>query len=126
MNTKPIAELHAEHTEWMKKLDFYADEIIIMKNRLEEIASKNTAKEILSQVEHFQNQTIVQKQNIDEIRHSIKDHEMYVENRVNENPTAADHRSSNDHPKMRENVNGFEKIFNELRHEFNAFLSKTM
>jgi hypothetical protein len=126
MNTKPIAELHAEHSEWLMKLDFYTSEISVMRKRLEEIASKNTSKEILAQVEHFQNQFILQKETIDEIRHSIKDHESYLEKRIDENPTASDHRSLNDHPKMRENVNGFEKIFNELRHEFNLFLSKVM
>jgi hypothetical protein len=123
---KPIAELHAEHTEWLKKLDFYNDEIPVMRKRLEEVASKNNAKEILSQVEQFQNQLILQKENIDEIRHSIKDHESFLENRVAENPTGSDHRSLHDHPKMRDNVNGFEKVFNELRHEFNAFLTKVM
>src|SRR6185295_14072078 len=117
MNNKPIAELHAEHTEWLQKLDFYADEITIMKKRLEEIVSKNSSEEIRAQVEHFQNQVIVQKENIDELKHAIKDHENYIENRIDENPTASDHRSLHDHPKMRENVNGFEKTFNELRHE---------
>lgn len=126
MTTKSIETLHAEHKEWLGKLDFYKDEIVIMRTRLEEIASKNTAKEILAQVEHFQNQLIVQKENIDEIRHAIKDHENYLENRVTENATASDQRQVHDHPKMRENVNGFEKTFNALRHEFNEFLSKTM
>lgn len=126
MTTKPIGHLHDEHKEWLGKLDFYKDEVVIMRTRLEEIASKNTSKEILAQVEHFQNQLVVQKENIDEIRHSIKDHENYLENRVIENPTASDQRHVHDHPKMRENVNGFEKVFNELRHEFNQFLSKVM
>ncbi len=126
MNTKPITELHQEHQEWLNKLAFYSDEIIVMRKRLEEIVSKNTNKEILSQAEHFQNQLVVQKENIDELGHSIKDHESYLENRVDENPVASDHRNVHDHPKMRESMNGFEKIFNELRHEFNGFLSKTM
>ena len=126
MNTKSVAELHAEHEEWLKKLDFYADDLSVLLNRLAEIASKNTSREILAQVEHFQNQFIVQKENIDEIRHAIKDHEIYVENRVTENPVDADRHQLNDHPKMRDNFNGFEKNFNSLRHEFNDFLSKTM
>jgi hypothetical protein len=126
MITKPIADLHAEHKEWLTKLDFYKDETAIMRNRLEEIASKNTSKEILAQVEHFQNQLIVQKENIDEIRHVVKNHENYLESRVTENASASDQQRAQDHTKMRERVNGFEKIFTELRHEFNRFLSKTM
>jgi hypothetical protein len=126
MKTKTISDLHTEHNEWLAKLDFYTDEIKIMTSRLNEIASKNNGKEILASVEHFQNQFIVQKENIDEIRHSIKDHENYIENRVEENPASSDQRQVHDHPKMRDTMNGFEKVFNELRQEFNGFLVKTM
>lgn len=126
METKKIYNLHEEHKEWLNNLAFYKDEIKIMQNRISEIASKNTATEILKQVEHFQNQLIVQRNNIDELNHTIKDHENYLENRVNENPTAADHRSVNDHPKMRDSYTSFDKVFNDLRKELNAFLSKSM
>jgi hypothetical protein len=126
MKTKTISDLHTEHKEWLAKLDFYTDEIKIMTSRLGEIASKNNGKEILASVEHFQNQFIVQKENIDEIRHSINDHENYIENRVEENPTSSDQRQVHDHPKMRDTMNGFEKVFNELHHEFNSFLAKAM
>jgi hypothetical protein len=123
---KPISELHTEHQEWLKKLDFYNDEIALMRKRLEEIVSKNTNKEILSQSEHFQNQFTVQKNNIDEIRHAVKQHENSIEENISANPTASDHRNMDSHQSTTENVNGFEKIFNELRHEFNAFLAKNM
>jgi hypothetical protein len=69
---------------------------------------------------------IVQRNNIDELAHSVNDHETYLVNRAKENPTAIDHRSVNDHPKMRESFNSFEKVMNELRKELNLFLSKTM
>jgi len=52
---------HADHTEWLSKLKFYADEITLMKGRLGELASKNNQSDVLAQVEHFQNQLIVQK-----------------------------------------------------------------
>ena len=126
MKAKTISDLHTEHSEWLKKLEFYKDDLLVMRSRLEEIASKNTSKEILARAEHFQNQFVVQKENIDEIHHSIKDHENYLENRVDENPAASDQQHVHDHPKMRENIEGFEKVFNELRHEFNKFLSGAM
>lgn len=126
METKKVYELHAEHEEWLKKLDFYSDEMKVMKNRIEEVASKNTAQDVLKQIEHFQNQLIVQKNNLDELKHSIKDHDQYLVNRLKENSVAADLQKSNDHPKMRDNFNWFEKNFNELRKEENTFLSKWM
>jgi hypothetical protein len=126
MTTKPIAELHAEHQQWLEKLAFYNDEINIMRTRLEEVVSKNNSKDFEAQAEHFQNQLILQKEKSDELKHSIKDHESYLEKRIDENPTASDHRSTHDHGLMRENMESFEKIFNALRHEFNEFLVKTM
>lgn len=126
METKKIYELHEEHKEWLNNLAFYKDEIKVMQNRISEVASKNSAADVLKQIEHFQNQLIIQRNNIDELSHSIKDHENYLENRVNENPTAVDHRKVNDHPKMRDSYTSFDKVFNELRKELNAFLAKWM
>lgn len=126
METKKIYELHEEHKEWLNNLAFYKDEIKVMQNRISEVASKNSSPEVLKQIEHFQNQLIIQRNNIDELSHSIKDHENYLENRVNENPTAVDHRKVNDHPKMRDSYTSFDKVFNELRKELNAFLAKWM
>lgn len=126
METKKIYELHEEHKEWLNNLAFYKDEIKVMQNRVSEVASKNSSPDVLKQIEHFQNQLIIQRNNIDELCHSIKDHENYLENRVNENPTAVDHRKVNDHPKMRDSYISFDKVFNELRKELNEFLTKWM
>lgn len=126
METKKVYDLHEENKEWLNKLAFYKDELKVMQNRVSEIASKNSAKDVLASVEHFQNQLIIQRNSIDELAHSINDHETYLVNRAKENPTAIDHRSVNDHPKMRDSFNSFEKVINELRKELNTFLSKTM
>lgn len=125
-NTKPLTDLHAENAEWLKSLDFYNDEIRIMRDRIEEISSKNTNNDIRAQVEHFQNQFIIQKNHIDELRHSINDHESFIINRVKENPVAVEQRRLHDHPVLRGKMEDFEKIFNELRTELNKFLAKTM
>ena len=119
-----IYKQHSENNEWSNKLKFYADEISILKNRLSEIVSKNNKKEVLAQVEHFQNQFIVQKNNIDEISHTIKINENELEHEVNKNPVAVDHRTMPYHSTEKESVESFEKNFNELRTEFKTFASK--
>jgi len=126
METKKVYALHEEHKEWLSKISFYKDDLNVMKTRISEIAAKNTSQEILSQVEHFQNQLIVQRNNMDELAHSIGEHENYLIKQAKENSTAIDHKSVNDHPKMRDSFESFEKVFNELRKELNSFLSKTM
>jgi NhaP-type Na+/H+ and K+/H+ antiporter len=124
MKAKTISDLHTEHIDWLIKLDFYKDELSVLLKRLEEVVSKNTSKEILASAEHFQNQFVVQKENIDELIHSIHEHESYLENRAEQNKTVQ--QRANDHPKMRDKVESFEKVFNELRLGFNKFLSVTM
>src|SRR5687767_1967627 len=110
-NKKHATELHEEHVEWLTKLSFYKDGLKIMKGRLEEIAQKNTSKDVLAQVEHFQNQFIVQNQNIDQLKHAVNEHEAFVQREVTLNPTANQHLLFADSPQIRGNVSTFEKHF---------------
>jgi hypothetical protein len=121
-----IYKQHSENNEWASKLNFYKDEINILKDRLAEIASKNSSKEVLAEVEHFQNQFIIQRNNIDEISHTIKMNEESLQKEIKSNPVAVDHRKVEYHINEKNAVEAFEKNFNELRTEFKAFLSKHM
>jgi hypothetical protein len=124
MKTEKIYTQHEENKEWKNSLLFYRDEIKIMKGRLAEVASKNTSKEIMKQVERFQNQLIIQIDTVDRIRHEINlsNDAIYAEIRKNE--TAVDHREINDHSVIRDNISAFEKNFNTLRAEFIDFVGR--
>lgn len=126
MEKKYIYDLHAEHLEWLNKVAFYKDEIKIMRNRLEQVASKNSNKEVQALVEHFQNQLIVQDEQNDILRHNVKEYENVIEDHLKKNEVAADHLKWDDHAKMREAVDVYEKIFNDLRKELIGFLAKWM
>jgi hypothetical protein len=115
---------HAENTEWTNKLNFYKDEIKIMTSRLEEVATKNSSKEVLAELEHFQNQLIIQRNNIDEALHAVKINEEKIQAEVNSNPVAVDHRKMEYHAAEKDMVESFEKNFNDIRGEFNAFVGK--
>ena len=124
--TDTIYNQHRENTTFMEKLFFYRDEIAIMKSRIAEIASKNSSNEVMVQVEQFQNQLIIQDNNIDMIKHDVGQSEKSLEAAINKNETAVDHRKVEDHLAAREGVNSFEKNFNELREELKRFLAKWM
>jgi len=109
MGTKKIETLHSEHREWLNKLQFYKDDIEVLKHRIEEIASKNTKTEILAHVEHFQNQFIIQRNKIDEFNHEIKQHENEIEREITKNEVAINRRSLEDHPEMRERYGAVRK-----------------
>jgi hypothetical protein len=121
-----IYSQHYEHTEWLNKLSFYVDEISVMQNRIEEIAKKNTAKEVKIKIEHFQNQLLIQKKNIDALKRHIKDDERLLQDNIMKNETAVDHRKIEDHLAERKDIEDFENNFNNLRKEFNLFLAEWM
>lgn len=126
MSTQKIFDQHLENMEWSKKISFYKDEIKVMQNRLSEVASKNSSKEVLAEIEHFQNQLIIQSNNLDEMKHNINIGEDALAANINHNPTAVDRRTVEDHSKEREDIEGFEKNFNEMRRDFNVFIAKWM
>jgi hypothetical protein len=123
---KSIYQLHEENKVWLNVLLFYKDDIRIMQARIEEIAQKNTQKEVLAFVEHFQNQLIVQKEQIDVLNHEIKKQEFLLEQAAKKNPIAVDHQRFPDQDLQRDRIRSFEKIMEELRKELISFLSKWM
>ena len=121
-----LNELHFELNLWLNEFKFYKDEIMIFTHRLEDIVSRNTGIEVMKEVEHFQNQYIRQTEVIDELRHEVKQHENMLEAEVKKNPVAVDHRLFEDHTDLRDQVDQFKKIYNELKGEFMRFLSERM
>lgn len=124
MEKKLIYDLHEEHIQWINKMLFYKDEMKVMQNRLSEVAGKNTDREVQAIVEHFQNQLIVQNEQADILKHTIKQYENTIESHLNKNDVAADKLKWDDHSDLRGKVEMFEKIINELRGELIDFLAK--
>jgi len=112
------------HQEWLKALDFYKTELDILEGRLAEVAGKNTALEPSESAEHFQNQFIVQRNNIDELKHAINQHAHLVFEDTKQHVGRVEEGRLVDHKKIEEEMMLFEKIINELRHEFNRYAAK--
>ena len=121
-----IYDQHQIHQDWLSRLQFYKEEIYIFKERLQEITSKNSSKEALAKAEHYQNQFIVQRNNIDELVHSIKVHEDKIVQEIEKNPIAVDHRKVDNHLVEEDFMSYFEKNFSELRADYNRFSAEWM
>jgi hypothetical protein len=127
MNQKEnIFNQHEENTDWKNRLDFYKTEIQILKNLLAEVADKNSATDVQKQVEHYQNQFIVQRNNIDLLKHNIQLNEDKLQKEIDSNPIAVDHRKMEYHQTEKEFIDFFETNFNEVRHDFKVFAAKWM
>lgn len=121
-----IYDQHQENQDWLKRLDFYKEEIVILRERLDEVTSKNTNPDFLKEVEHFQNQLFIQRNHIDELAHLIKQSEKHLVAEINRNPVAVDHRKMDHHEGEQDYMVYFEKNFADLRLAFNQFLTKWM
>ncbi len=123
---KYITDLHQDHQDWEKKLAFYEDELKIMTNRLSEVSAKNTDRTIKAKVEQFQNRFIIQKNEIDHLKHSINKEEGALAANVKENPVAYTHRKLDDNVELREKIQIFDPIFESLKDEFAQFAAENL
>jgi len=117
---------HEENVKWMKDPEFYRDEIKVMEGRLAEVAGANTSKNVLAGVEQLQNRLIVQKNNINGLKHAINVNNHGIENEIKKNKTAVDHRNMTDHSDLREQFGSFVKSYQETKTDLNLFLVKWM
>lgn len=123
---KHLDILHFEHEKWKSELNFYQDELMSYRNRLEEVSARYTDQEVLRELEQFQNQFILQNEVIDILIHDINEHENILVNNVKENSVASDHRLFGDHGGLRDRMETFLKIYSELKPEFMRYLTKYM
>jgi hypothetical protein len=123
---KYLTDLHHDHKEWLNVLSFYGEDIISMKKRLEEVASKNTDRDMHAWVERFQNRLIIQSEQIDILKHDINHCESKILQNVEDNPVASDRRKIDDHVDLREKMQTFDLLFNKLRKDLLSFVAKWM
>lgn len=123
INIKHIPNLHSDA---LRGLDFYEQELNILQERLEEIAADNTGREVLEKVEHFQNQFIIHRQVIDDLRHSFHKNKVAIELQVVEKAGFVGENALDDNKDLYEKYVTEELIFNEMRHGFNRFAAEWM
>lgn len=121
-----VSHITSEHREWLRGIEFYNIEIDILKKRLAEISQDYTDSNVKAQVEHFQNQFIVQINNLEELKSAIKKHENHMDNDSESHAQHLTKETLNEHELVRDRYFSLEKVINELRHEFNKFLVKYM
>ncbi|MBK5272323.1 MAG: hypothetical protein JJE22_15050 [Bacteroidia bacterium] len=123
-----INESHLEilQHEGLLGLSFYKNEINILETRLIEVAGKNTGLDASMEIEHFQNQIIVQRNNISELRHKINKQVQLMSRYILIYGDQIDNRHLEEDSLLIEEYKSLEKVIKELRHQFNDFLIKYM
>lgn len=126
MSYTNITNIGIQHTDAIRGLSFYKEEINILEERLFEVASKNNSFEARQGIEHFQNQFVIQHNNIHDLRHKFERHEANMAADANMHMGRVNQVFIEEEQTLLNDYKSLEKVIKELRREFNQFLSKWM
>jgi len=122
--TVSIDQFQEELQSWKHELSSIKQEIRHFEQHLEDMASKNLPKDLLAQVEHFQNSFICQKEVIDRLRHDLPDSRHKVETIFNSRLDSSEGVRA--HDLLSDRMDMFRRIYDEVRDHFKRFESEWM
>jgi hypothetical protein len=122
VTTASIASLHQEYQLLIRELTFSREEIKTFETRLEIVMQRNSRPGVLASVEHFQNQFIRHKEVIDQLRYElvISERQLAVY-AFSLSDQGMDQIRISHHPRLREEMDTFRKIYKDLKQEFRRF-----
>jgi hypothetical protein len=112
------------HQEIINVLDFYSSDISFLEKLLTKVLEKNNHNEVKNESEHFQNQFIIQRNNIDALRSKIliNKHEAALEAKIHAGKV--DERLITDINQLKHEEKQIEKTMEEIRKAFKQFVAK--
>jgi chromosome segregation ATPase len=119
-------DLHFEHKQWHSELAFWEDELKSFKNRLSELIQRWTNKEVLAQLEHYQNEFILHEGIIDKLQETIEKHETRIAGQSKTGQESMDMVLTKKHIEFRNQMETQRQIYADLKKEFFNFLTKYM
>lgn len=120
------SDLHFEHNLWKGELLFWEDELKSFNNRLSELATRWTNKDVLAQLEHYQNQFVLHGEVIETFQNEINHHETQIAEDSKKRVEALDQILVKKHIETRNRIEIQRNLYNNLKKEFFNFLSKYM
>ncbi len=118
------SQLTGECNSWREKLRQYRDEFSKDKIKLQDTASRSLSRDQLQQVEHLHNQFHIQLINIHDLKHAVKSHEQKMHYDMNVN-NKLNHETMAEHENLLDQYQRLESTLQDLRDEFEEFLSRT-
>lgn len=121
-----IKHLSNLHTDALRALDFYLDELKIFQERLEEISGANTGLTVSIEIEHFQNLFIIHQEQIQELRHQMNENLRSIALETSASSGFLDSPLLDENIRLNEQFLQEEKIFKDMKTTFYTFASKWM
>jgi chromosome segregation ATPase len=122
-STVSIEQFREELQAWKHELSSIKEEIRHFEHHLEKMSTKGLSKELLAQIEHFQNLFICQKEVIDKLRHDLPDSGNKVENIFNRLRSMRREQDLMEAGTdgLEERMHTFRKIYIEIKQDFRHF-----
>lgn len=120
------SNMHFEHEQWKGELAFWKQELQFFNNKLSELVTRWTNKDVLAQLEHYQNQFILHGGVIEDLQETIEKHETRIAGQSIEGEDAIDVRLAEQHVEFRNKMETQRQIYADLKKEFFRFLEKYM
>lgn len=121
-----IKHLIFAHNAWLRGLDFYELELRFLQERLEEIAGDNTGYAVSEKIERFQNQFILHREYLDELKHRIHENMKMLQHNIAGSGSHVDIDAVAIYNRLVEDYLTEDQLFIALRHEFNRFAAEWM
>lgn len=120
------SNMHFEHEKWKSELFFWVDELKSFKNRLSELVVRYTAKDVLAQLEHYQNEFILHGGIIEDLLEDIEVHEIRIAGQSMVGQDVLDTALVKKHLEFRNKMETQRRIYDNLKKDFFGFLTKYM
>ena len=121
MVTTDIAQLSKECNAWRETLRSYRDEFGQLKNRLQDLAGRQTNRDVLLEIEHLENQFHIQLINIHDLKQAIKNHYRKINSETAEHNGHLTDETTTDHEHLYNDYQQLESTLNDVKQEFTSF-----
>jgi hypothetical protein len=121
-----ISHSHIICNDWIRELEFYQSELPFFKKRLDEIVKDYTSKDVLAELDHFENKFKIMDEHFDELLHDVRLKEQSIINFAVEKPNYVNAKMIDLGDNLEDLMDFTAKEFAETKKEFYKFLSKYM
>jgi len=117
-------DLHFEHENWNRELDFWQDELESFQNRLNELVARHYDKDMYANIEKFQNQLNIHEGVMNSIRNQIQMHESNIADHYRKNEDSMNREMVKKHLEIRNRMENQREIISEMKKNLFSFLTE--
>lgn len=127
INNKSIRELHFDHELWLIEMAFWKKEIEVLDKYLAAVNASYSDTVVRAEVEHFQNQFIIQLNFINSLKNDVKAQEALISLLENDiSNKKLQQKKADDEYDIRDRMLTNQKLYVELKQSFKKWLSNKL